>query len=146
MNIKLYDLEEDVSIKCKIGNIPIENTYTSIGYFKVTGTYKAGSAGTSDAYHISGMMAYAQSRYFNRYWIVDLSELSYVWGDDIDMIFNMGGDPKVDKCAHVVGPECIAAISTLGNLNASHRDCLKGEGMFDNISEAYSYILKIMNP
>jgi hypothetical protein len=140
MKIKFKDIYADVSVQCLIGEIPIEGTYGSFGYFKVTGTYKTGSAGTPDAYHIAGMMAYAQERYFNREWILDLSELSYVWGDDMDLVLGMDNIPNINLLATVVGPGCMEAISTLSNPQAEPRDCLKDEGTFESVAEAYTYL------
>jgi hypothetical protein len=142
MNIQFKDICADVSVQCLIGEIPIEDTYASFGYFKVTGTYKVGSAGAPDAYHIAGMMAYARQRFFNREWILDLSELSYVWGDEMDLVLGMGDIPNLNLLAIVVGPGCMEAISTLSNPSAAPRECLKDEGTFESIYDAYSYLLK----
>jgi hypothetical protein len=71
MNIDVYELKSYVTVNCDIGFIPVESTYSKVGYFKVFGKYKSGSAGSSHAYHIRGMMAYAQESVLSE--ILDLS-------------------------------------------------------------------------
>jgi hypothetical protein len=140
MRIDLKDLNADVSVFCTVGQIPIPRTYESIGYMKVTGTYKAGSAGRPDAEHIVGMTAYAQARFHHRRWLFDLSELSYVWGDEMDWVLEWGCGNQI--VATVVGPKCMEAISTLGSPQAKPQDCLKDEATFATLGAAYKYLRK----
>jgi hypothetical protein len=141
MNIEIYDLESYVTINCDIGFIQLPNSYKKIGYFKVTGEYKSGSAGSSDAYHIRGMMAYAQERYNERYWILDLSELSYEWGDEMDLVLGLDEFEGVDAVATVFGEKCIEAVATLGGMERKPKDLLSEPGNFDNLNAAYEYLL-----
>lgn len=139
MLIKEFDINDAVTVSCTIGEIAITDSYESIGYFKVSGEYKPGSAGREDAEHIVGMIAYAQRRYFNRRWLFDFSELSYVWGDEMDWVLEFGGGDEL--VALVLGPNCMPAISTLSDPNASPEECLKEKSNFTNIQEAYDYLL-----
>jgi hypothetical protein len=141
MKIDFKDIAAGVSVECQIGAIPIEGTYESIGYFVASGEYKAGSAGAPDAAHIAGMMAYAQERFFHSSWIIDLSKLAYVWGDEMDWVLDVGGVLDVDRFAIVVGPKCMAAISTLEDPKAEADACLKAESTFDDIEEAFVYLV-----
>jgi hypothetical protein len=143
MKIEIKDIFANVSVTCAIGEIPVEGTYESIGYLKVSGTYKPGSAGSDDAAHIVGMTAYAQARFYNRKWLFDLSELDYVWGDEMDWVLEFGGREEI--VAVVVGPKCMAAISTLSNQEAKPTDCLDDEDTFDSPEKAYEYLLTIGN-
>jgi hypothetical protein len=143
MKIEEKDILENVSVSCTIGVIPIDGTYESIGYFKATGTYKAGSSGSDDAKHIVGMTAYAQARFYNKKWIFDFSELSYVWGDEMDWVLECGGGDEI--AAIVVGPKCMAAISTLSDPNAEPEDCLRVEAIFDNLQEAFAYLKRVQS-
>jgi len=138
MKIIKKDILENVSVSCSIGEIPIEGTYETIGYFKVSGIYKTGSAGSDDAKHIVGMTAYAQERYYNNKWLFDFSELSYEWGDEMDWVLECGGGDEI--VAIVVGPKCMAAISTLSNIDAKPTDCLKNDMTFDNLDSAFNYL------
>ena len=140
MRIKKFNIHNEVSVSCTIGKIPITDSYETIGYFKVSGEYKPGSAGRDDAEHIAGMISYAQTRYFNCKWLFDFSELSYIWGDEMDWGLEMGGGDEI--VALVLGPDCIAAISTLSNPKAEPEDCLKEKSNFLSIEEAYEYLLK----
>ena len=141
MDISIKDILDNVSVSCTIGKIPVDGTYETIGYFKVTGTYKPGSAGCDDAKHIVGMTAYAQERYYNSKWLFDFSELSYEWGDEMDWVLECGGGDEI--VAVVVGPKCMAAISTLSNPNAKPSDCLKDDMTFDSLESAFAYLKDI---
>ena len=140
--MKIFNIKENVSLKCEIGELPVKDEYRGIGYFKVSGIYKDGSSGSDDAEHARGMMAYAQERYCYSLWLLDLSELKYDWGDDIDLILGMDELEEIDSVAIVVGSECIEAISTLDGLLNPPEYCLTKEGYYDNISDAYEYLLQ----
>lgn len=143
MKIEIKDILENVSVSCTIGEIPIEGTYESIGYFKAAGTYKSGSAGSDDAKHIVGMTAYALARFYNKKWLFDFSELSYVWGDEMDWVLECGGGDEI--VAIVVGPKCMAAISTLSDPNAEPKACLRDEATFDILEEAFAYLKQVQS-
>ena len=138
MEINIKDILEYVSVSCTIGEIPVGETCETIGYFKVSGTYKAGSAGLEDAKHIVGMTAYAKTRFYNRKWLFDLSELSYMWGDEMDWVLDCDGGDEIT--AIVVGPDCMPAISTLDDPQAKPTDCLGREDTFDNLVEAFTFL------
>ena len=140
-NLKIYNLKNNVSLDCDVGSITIEDTYRKIGYFKVYGQYKCGSAGSSDAHHIRGMMAYAQERFYHQYWILDLSELDYEWGDEMDLILGINEFEGIEHVATVLGKNCIAAIATLSGLDKKPEDLLAEEGNFENLDEAHKYLL-----
>lgn len=142
MNVEIYALKSFVSVDCDIGCIPIEGTYKKIGYFKAFGEYKVGSSGNSDARHICGMMAYGQERFPNRFWILDLSELSYEWGDEMDMVLDFEALDGIDSVAVVYGSKCIEAVATLGGMDRKPEDLLSEEGNFNNLEEAYEFLLQ----
>jgi hypothetical protein len=141
MNVEIYQLKSDVTVDCDIGFIPIEGTRSTIGYFKAFGKYKSGSAGSSDAYHIRGMMAYAQERFYQRYWVLDLSDLDYEWGDEMDLVLGLDEFEGVESIATVFGENCIEAVATLGGIERKPEDLLSEEGNFSNLKEAYEYFL-----
>lgn len=142
MNIEIYSIKSSVSVDCEIGFIPIDGTYKKIGYFKAFGEYKIGSSGKADAHHICGMMAYAQDRFSKRLWILDLSELSYEWGDEMDMVLGFGSVERVDAVAVVYGSKCIEAVATLGGMDRKPEDLLAEEGNFTNLNDAYEFLLR----
>ncbi len=141
MNVEIYKLKSHVTVDCDIGFIPIEGTYSKIGYFKAFGKYKFGSAGSSDAYHIRGMMAYAQERFFQRYWILDLSELDYKWGNEMDLVLGLDELEGIESIATIFGDSCIEAVATLGGIDRKPEDLLAEEGNFKRLKEAYEYLL-----
>ena len=91
MLIEITDINEDVSVDIRIGEIPIDQSHKTVGYLKISGTYKHGCAGSSDAHHIVGMMAYAQAR---MEWVLD-------------------GPPNPEgvHLAILVGPSCVRPLS-----------------------------------
>ena len=141
MNPEIYELRSYVTVDCEIGFIPIEDSHQKIGYFKAFGTYKSGSAGSSDAYHIRGMMAYAQERFFQRFWVLDLSDLDYEWGDEMDLVLGLDEFEGVEVIATVFGPKCVEAVATLGGMDRKPEDLLSEEGNFLKIKDAYEYLL-----
>lgn len=145
MKVEIYSIKNSVTVDCDIGFIPIDGTHEKIGYFKVYGEYKLGSAGNSDARHICGMMAYAQERFTKSFWILDLSELSYEWGDEMDMVLDFGGINGIESMAVVYGPKCIAAVATLDGMERKPEDLLAEEGNFINLKDAYEFLLTKMN-
>jgi len=145
MKVEMYSIKNSVTVDCDIGFIPIDGTYKKIGYFKAFGEYKLGSAGNSDARHICGMMAYAQERFTNSFWILDLSELSYEWGDEMDMILDFGAINGIDSVAVVYGTNCIAAVATLAGMDRAPEELLAEEGNFINIQDAYEFLLAKIN-
>ena len=141
MNPEIYELRSYVSVECEIGFLPVGESVKKVGYFKAFGTYKSGSAGSSDAYHIRGMMAYAQERFYQRYWILDLSELEYEWGDEMDLVLGLDEFEGIECVATVFGSKCIEAIATLGGMDRKPENLLSEDGNFLTIKEAYEYIL-----
>jgi hypothetical protein len=141
MNVEIYKLKNYVTVDCDIGFISIEGTHSKIGYFKAFGKYKSGSAGSSDAYHIRGMMAYAQERFYQRHWILDLSELEYEWGDEMELVLGLDEFEGVESVARVFGKSCMEAVATLSGMERKPEDLLTEEGNFRNLKEAYNYLV-----
>ena len=142
MKIEQFDIEKDVSVNCTIGEIIIPGTYKTIGHLQVKGLYKPGSAGSDDAKHIIGMIAYAHARYFHTSWILDLSDLVYEWGDEMDWVLDGFEDIKsVQYSAIVLGIKCIDAVATLSGMDKKPKDILDSENVFDDINQAYEYLL-----
>jgi len=73
---------------------------------------------------------------------LDLSELVYEWGDEMDWVLDVFKDIKsVQYSATVLGKKCIDAIATLGGMDKKPIDILESECVFDNLNQAYEYLL-----
>ena len=86
-------------------------------------------------------MAYAQERIFEKYWILDLSDLSYEWGDEMDLVLGLDEFEGIDCVATMFGPKCIEAIATPGGMDQKPDNLLSNPGHSDNMKDAYEYLL-----
>jgi hypothetical protein len=81
-----------------------------------TGAYRHGAAGADDATFIAAIMEAAQRAWYTDSLIIDLSELAYYWGDEMDWIHDVGHD-QLSTChkplAIIVGDDCRHALKTL---------------------------------
>src|SRR6476659_9599523 len=82
--------------------------YTLIAKFR--GRYRDGSAGAPDAAFIHGLTQTALEVWRPAAVVLDLSELHYEWGDEMDWLLDVGASRGV-KSAVVVGPACTKAIA-----------------------------------
>jgi hypothetical protein len=73
--------------------------------------------------------------------VLDLSELHYDWGDEMDLLLDVASDRSV-KSAVVVGPACARAIATLMWGVDTKRPATEAENIFDNVEEAWQYVRK----
>lgn len=113
--------------------------YTLIAKFK--GTYRPGSAGAPDAAFICGIARTAVMMWHPAALILDLRDLSYTWGDEMDWVLDAGADSGVPTA--VVGSNaCLPAIGTLIHGINSTRPATAAENIFDNIDQAWEFIRK----
>lgn len=113
--------------------------YTLIAKF--SGTYRRGSAGAPDAHFICGIAQTALAMWHPAALILDLRELSYVWGDEMDIVLSGGSGRRVPTA--VVGSDaCLPAIGTLIHGIDSTTPATEAENIFDNIDEAWEYVRK----
>ncbi len=70
--------------------------------------------------------------------ILDLRELNYAWGDEMDLALT----PPTDILAIVVGPKCERAISTLSFGVNSKNSVLESPHYFDNLNPAIEDVSK----
>ena len=106
---------------------------------KFSGTYRPGSTGRPDACFIHGMTETALRIWIPEALILDLTELSYRWGDEMDWVIGVGED----RCMHraVVGSEkCLPALGTLIHGEGSTRSATDEENIFDDMEPAWSYV------
>lgn len=110
--------------------------YTLIARF--IGEYRDGSAGAPDAAFIIGMVKMAVQIWRPAALVLDLSELRYDWGDEMDWLL----PPSVGcrKTAVVVGPGCARAIATLMWGVNTHKSATEAEFIFDNVEAAWESV------
>ena len=80
------------------------------------GTYRDGSAGATDADYIMATSKAAHEAWYSETNILDFTELTYRWGDEMENVFGLGWD-RVTRCQHplvvVVGDGCRGALKSL---------------------------------
>lgn len=109
--MKLEDLSK-VKYEVHIGN----SNYRKIMIIKFIGSYGDGSRGDSDAIYMSAMGKAALEAWRPRGVIIDLSELDYQWGDELDRVFDIGSGQYSGApfpTAVLVGKNSEEAIRTL---------------------------------
>lgn len=128
-NIK-YDFSLETSGKTRFD-------YTLIARF--IGTYADGSSGRPDAAFILGMTRAALDVWHPGSLVLDLSELKYDWGDEMDWLL----PPESHRpTAVIVGPACEKAIATLMFGRDSTRLATEADFIFSNLNEALVYLRK----
>ncbi|MEM8533931.1 MAG: hypothetical protein AAGF95_24010 [Chloroflexota bacterium] len=81
-----------------------------------TGVYRDGSAGNTDATFMVAIMEGVQRAWFTKSLIIDLSGLTYWWGDEMSWIYRVGHfqpSPCYKPLAIIVGDNCRDALQTL---------------------------------
>jgi hypothetical protein len=118
-----------------------KNRFWSTLVAKFRGRFRDGSKGAPDASFIHGITQTALQVWDPAAVVLDLSELQYEWGDEMDFLLNVGADRNV-KSALVVGPGCAKAIATLMWGVETTRVVTEAENIFDNVEEAWKYVRK----
>lgn len=111
---KLEDLSE-IEYEVHIGSSN-EVNYLKIMILKFIGEYGFGSAGNSDAKYMRAMGEAVLEAWNPGGLILDLSDLSYEWGDQLEDVFYIGSYKYRDKpfpIALIVGDKSEEAIRTL---------------------------------
>src|SRR5215468_9652310 len=83
--------------------------FVSIIHLAFAGDYRSGSGGAPDAHYIGGMTRTVHEVWSPSAMILDLRELSYEWGDEMDLVLQS----RINISAILVSPKCEPAISTL---------------------------------
>jgi hypothetical protein len=107
------------------------------------GVYRIGCNGNSDATYMAAIGRAAIEVFQPAAIVIDLSDLSYQWGDMLDTVWNIGRDPVWNTqlpCAVVIGDKCRAAIGTLIFGEASTTDACEEEFVFDTLAAAVAYV------
>jgi len=116
-------------------------TYADILVVSFRGKYRPGSAGTPDARFMLAMAEAGIAAFDPLALILDLRDLEYEWGDDLDLLFGAGSSrDSTFPVATVVGTSCAEAVRTLC-LGVSSSESLETiNGLFRDIDSAWSYL------
>lgn len=139
--VRLEDLSE-INYEIHIGtSLSVE--YLTIMILKFSGSYGFGSSGNCDAAFMSAIGKAALEAWSPDGLIIDLSELYYEWGDQLERVFFIGSDRYIDSpfpVALLVGAKCEEAVRTL-LLGINSTQTIKEIGwVFTELEEAWSYI------
>ncbi|MEM7558071.1 MAG: hypothetical protein AAF394_03030 [Planctomycetota bacterium] len=111
--------------------------HISFLHLAFTGTYRAGAQGTPDAHYITGILKVAEAAWFPSATILDLSELTYEWGDEMARILDTD---RIHRFAIIVGNKCRRAMATLKFGMATSDDITSTANIFDSFNDAYAYL------
>lgn len=104
----------------------------------IHGTYRRGSEGRPDAAYIKGTVELASGVFNPQMLVVDLCDLSYEWGNNMDLEFNLDDLP----IAIVVGPRNREALSTWAFGIKSNKDIVDNVKYFADVRSAIRHLEK----
>ncbi|ULU23190.1 hypothetical protein [Dyella terrae] len=102
-----------------------------------SGRYRDGSAGDPDAAFMKGIIGVASGIWWHKSLVIDVSKLTYEWGDMIEVALDPPGSRPI---AIVVGPGCAGALATLWFGLDSERQATEQAGVFDHLDAALAYL------
>jgi hypothetical protein len=111
--------------------------YITVVHVAFSGNYRDGSAGAPDAHHINGVINTISGAWYPSAMIIDFSDLTYEWGDEMSMFIPTPDDTN----ALVVGDKCRRALTTLCTREPDG-DIANINSVFDNFDDACSYVAK----
>ncbi|MFO0942544.1 MAG: hypothetical protein U0930_17550 [Pirellulales bacterium] len=110
--------------------------YVSIVHLSFEGNYRDGSSGAPDAHYMVGIRSIVQGAWYPSAMILDLSKLSYDWGDEMDLLIPSDGD----RDAVIVGDQCSNALATLMFGIDTRKSITDAANYFDNFASALAYV------
>ena len=99
-------------------SLPPHQQYSSPEFVHVSfsGQYRNGSVGAPDATFIVAIMEAVQRAWYTECMILDFSDLSYQWGDNMEWVYDIGwsGHTRCHKpLAIIVSDKCREALRSL---------------------------------
>jgi hypothetical protein len=114
--------------------------FLSIVHVAFSGDYRSGSSGAPDAHYIDGIVRTVDAVWSPSAMILDLCDLHYQWGDEMDLVLQ----PPRDISAIVVSPKCEPAISTLFYGIDTKESVLDEPHFFDALDAAVDYVIQAL--
>ena len=84
--------------------------FISVLQLSISGAYRDGSAGAPDAHYITGIISTTAGVWRPSAFLVDFTNLTYEWGDEMDLIFEAIDE---NRAVAVVGEYCRKAMASL---------------------------------
>jgi len=141
MKFTAVDLTKDGNISYSIRRWGRDKKpFLSVIHLAFAGNYRSGSGGAPDAHYIEGMIRTVYEIWRPSAIILDLRELTYEWGDEMDLVLQ----PPTDISAIVVSPKCEPAISTLCYGIDTKKSVLEEAHFFDALDPAIDYITEAL--
>lgn len=135
MNLKSITIDEycpTITYDFKILNLRNTNLIEML-VISFHGTYRDGAAGSPDAGLIKGIVKTGLSVFDPFSLLIDLSDLKYDWGDNLDLSFE---ETAYTKIVILVGEKCRRALSTLSYGMHTDKDIVDNEFFFDSFDKA----------
>ena len=107
------------------------------------GEYRYGTGGNPDARYMIEIISAAIDRWPPNSLLIDLSKLSYEWGDKIEGVLDFA---NYLPTAFIVGAKCREGLSSLVFGLYTKKDVTDAEEFFENISEAFEYLRNKSDP
>ncbi|WP_153800114.1 hypothetical protein [Foetidibacter luteolus] len=107
------------------------------------GTYREGAAGSPDAGLMKGIIKTGVSVFDPFALLIDLSDLEYNWGDNLDLSFE---EAAPTKTVVLVGEKCRRAMSTLSFGIDTEKDIVDNEFFFDVYDRALEKLINKQQP
>jgi hypothetical protein len=134
-----FESETDIRYEFKLETSDEKPRFWCILVAKFAGHYRPGHRGAPDAYFIQGITRTALGVWSPAALILDLRELSYTWGDEMDYVLSVGAEGDLPTA--IVGSGlCLPAIGTLIHGINSTIPATNAENIFENIEEAWDYV------
>ncbi|MEQ1665521.1 MAG: hypothetical protein ABL927_09125 [Bdellovibrionales bacterium] len=135
MNLKSVTIDEycpTITYDFKIQNLR-DTHLIDLLVVSFHGTYRDGSAGSPDAGLIKGIVKTGLSVFDPFSLLIDLSDLEYNWGDNLELSFE---ETVYTKIVILVGEKCRRALSTLWYGMHTDKDIVDNELFFDSFEKA----------
>jgi hypothetical protein len=137
-----FEDETDIRYEFQLETSAGQDRIRRVLVAKFAGHYRPGHRGAPDAGFIQGMTQAGLIVWQPAALVLDLRELSYTWGDDMEEVLGARGEIRVPFA--IVGSElCLGAIGTLiqqFHAPGSIKSATDAESIFDNLEEALEYV------
>jgi hypothetical protein len=142
-DLKKINLKNENNIKTEfyLKNSVINHNSYDIILIKFIGNYRNGSKGNLDAKFLCANIEFAKEYFKPNGIILDLTELKYEWGDELEKAFGAG---KYIAFAVLISDLNKKAIGTLVNFGNENIPATDKEYIYDSFNTAWKYLtLKI---
>lgn len=137
-----FENETDIRYEFQLETSVEKPRFWCILVAKFAGHYRPGHLGAPDAFFIQGITQTALGVWRPAALILDLRELSYTWGDNMEEVLGSRGEINVPVA--IVGSKlCLPAIGTLiqqFHPAGSKKSATDLAHIFDNMENAWEYV------